>query len=151
MFSAPAFLLPPVDVVRYNRSRPRVLWLCTLIMHLRQFFSLHVHLAIHLLFFYIQYSNEIFWSRSSALEHQCKVEVGSPATLSEFPRPLQAWTWLTCAGTLVSVWTLGKRTTAAARPGTWAATVRSRWTSAPPTPARTGPPAQITWEDTPAR
>ncbi len=59
--------------------------------------------------------------------------------------------WPFCAVTRVSVLMWVTHTCADVRPDTWAATVMSRWTSASRIPARTEPPAPITWEDTAVR
>lgn len=63
----------------------------------------------------------------------------------------QVSTSLISAGTQGSVWTVATLTSAAARLATPAATARSRWMSAPPTPARTEPPAPTTWGVIPVR
>lgn len=70
------------------------------------------------------------------------------------PRPLpppQTSTSPTCAGTGGSAWTQATPTIAAARRVTQAATARTRWMSARPAPARTGPPAPTTRAATPVR
>lgn len=59
------------------------------------------------------------------------------------PPNSKVWRWLNCAGTRASVWMLGTRTTAAAKQVTPGVTARNKWTSAPPTPARTEPHALI--------
>lgn len=74
--------------------------------------------------------------------------VTSPVCLVKWQPNGKEWRWLTCAGTLVSVWMLETHITAAARLDTPGVTARNKWTSAHQILARMEPSVQIIWEAT---
>lgn len=74
--------------------------------------------------------------------------VTSPVCLVKLQQNGKEWRWLTCAGTLVSVWMLEIHITAAARLDTPGVTARNKWTSAHRILARMAQSVQIIWEAT---